>query len=86
MQGGKVGFSFLFGFIAYSIVQMGSLLIMFIVALFDKSIMEMFTSNVITSTEGIQKIFIIVSIAYALFMVIGYIVNVKLLDKGVNIE
>lgn len=86
MQDGKIGFSFLFGFIAYSIVQMGSLLIMFIVALFDKNIMEMFTSNTITSTEGIRTVFIIVSIAYALFMAIGYIVNVKLLKKGVNVE
>ena len=86
MQGGKIGFSFLFGFIAYSIVQMGSLLIIFIVALFDKNIMEMFTSNTITSTEGIRTVFIIVSIAYALFMAIGYIVNVKLLKKGVNVE
>lgn len=86
MQGGKIGFSFLFGFIVYSISQTLGVLAIFIIGLFNKDIMEMFTSNNISSIYGLKTIFIVICIYYALVVAVNFIINVKLLKKGVNVE
>lgn len=86
MQGGKIGFSFLFGFIVYSVSQTFGVLAIFIIGLFNKDIMEMFTSNNISSIDGLKTIFVVICIYYALVVAINFIVNVKLLKKGVNVE
>ena len=86
MQGGKIGFSFLFGFIVYSISQTLGVLTLFITGLFNKDIMEMFTSNNISSIDGLKTTFIIICIYYALVVAVNFIINVKLLKKGVNVE
>ena len=86
MLNGKIGFSFLFGFIVYSVIQSVSLFVVFVTGLFDKNIMNMFFSNEAPSLSSIKTIMITISIMYALFVIIGYIVHVKLLKKGVNVD
>ncbi len=86
MLNAKIGFSFLFGFIVYSVIQTISLAAVFVTGLCDKNIMNMFLTNETPSLSSLKTIMITISIMYALFVVIGYIVNVKLLKKGVNVD
>ena len=86
MQGGKIGFSFLFGFITYSVSQTIGVLAIFITGLFNKDIMEMFNSNNVSTMEAFKTIFAVICVYYAVVVAINFIVNVKLLKKGVNVE
>ena len=83
---GKLGFSILFGFIAYLVVQNLVLLLIFIIGLFDTSIMALFQNNTIMNTNSL-KLLIILSIIIYIFMIgIMNMVCKKELNKGINIE
>ena len=82
----KIICSLLFGFIAYIGIQMFSLLIIFLVALFNKDLMNLFFTNEIIDV-GMVKIIIYMSIGiYIVTLVIGYVINMKLFKNGVNVD
>jgi len=82
----KTGFSVLFGFGAYIITQMFALLMIFVVALFNKDIMNLFYTTQIINPETIKFIIFLAIIIYTIILIIGYFINLKLFKKGVNVE
>lgn len=88
MNGGKIGFSVLYGFIYYSASQVFVLVAVFIAALFNKEIMSIFTENsaTILSFDTIKLIVILALISYSLAVAITYFINLKIFKKGVNVD
>ena len=86
MNNTKMGFSVLFGFGAYIITQIFAVLMLFITALFNKDIMNLFFTNEIINTEMIKIIIYLAIIIYIITFIVGYIVNLKMFQKGVNVD
>lgn len=82
----KIGFSVLFGFITYLLSQGMVLLVVFIVALFDSNIMELFKSNIILNNNTIKLLFILAIAVYLLIIGLMSIICKKEFNKGVNVE
>lgn len=78
-------FSLLFGFVTYLVTQLLVLISVFILGLFNSNIMKLFTSNSINS-DIIKFLFIFCIFIYIVIIIIIYIFNIKLLNKGVNVE
>ena len=84
---GKLGYSILFGFIIYLLVQTLVLILVFVYGLFDSSIMELFKTTTINIDVNAFKILAIVtSLLYLVIIFIMSILCKKELSKGVNIE
>ncbi len=83
---GKIGFTVLFGFIAYIVVQWLVLIVMFIVGLFNESIMSLFKDNMVLDTSAFKLLILIVVIFYILIIFLMSIVCKKIFNKGVNVE
>jgi len=84
---GKLGYSILFGFIAYLISQTLVLALVFVYGLFDLSIMELFKTA--PASIDVQAFKVLAIIASLLYLIIIYIMSIlckKELNKGVNIE
>lgn len=82
----KVGYSVIFGFVAYSIMKYVPVMILFIVALFNKGFMNLFTTTD-TIDAGIVKMIVYIGcIYYLLAFTIEYILSHKLFCKGVNVD
>ncbi len=84
---GKLGFSVLFGFIAYLIAQTLVLGLVFVYGLFDSTVMELFKSATISIDVNAFKILAI--IASTLYLVIIFSMSIlckKLINKGIDIE
>ena len=86
MNNMKVGFSVFYGFLCYMVTQVFVLIVMFITGLFNKDIMNLFFTNEIINMDMIKFIIYLAIFIYTLTLVIGYIVNVKLFKKGVNVD
>lgn len=82
----KTGYSVLFGFISYLFIQLAIILITFIAALFNKDIMNLFITNEIINLDILKLLMYIVIVLYTTMIIINYFINVKLLNKGVNIN
>ena len=82
----KVGLSVLFGFISYLLSQSIVLLLMFIFGLFNSSIMNLFTSNILLDTNSFKLLIILAIIIYLLIIILMNIICKKEFNKGVNIE
>jgi len=82
----KVVYSVLFGFITYTFTQIFALVIIFITALFNKGLMDLFVTNTIIDTELLKLMLYIASIIYMISILIINILNVKLFQKGVNVD
>lgn len=82
----KVVLSVLFGFIAYMLSQGIVLLLIFIVGLFNNSIMNLFTSNILLDTSSFKLLIVLASIVYLAIIILMSIVCKKEFNKGVNIE
>lgn len=83
---GRMGKSVLFGIMYYMLFQCFTLLMVFIMGLFNKDIMRLFTSNEITNVSVIKNIMYVGIIIYGLYIVINYVINIKLFEKGVNVD
>jgi len=86
MNNGKIGYSVLFGFITYMLTQVVVVVILFIVALFNKDVMNLFVTTEIINLETVNLIIYLAIISYAITLIGGYFVNTKLFQKGVNVE
>lgn len=82
----KLLYSVLFGFITYISMQIILLIILFIVALFNKDIMNLFITNTLNNIGILKYVLIFGIILYALFIIIIYFINLKLFKKGVNVD
>lgn len=82
----KISFSALYGFISYLIAQSIVLLLVFIVGLFDKSIMDLFRSNILLDTNSFKLLLILSIIIYIFVIGLMNILCKRVLNKGVNIE
>ena len=84
---GKIGFSVLYGFIAYLIAQSIVLGLVFIYGLFDKTVMALFeTATINISVDAFKTLAILSSILYLVIIFSMSIICKKLLNKGVNID
>lgn len=79
-------FSIIYGFITYIASQSITLLLTFIIAIFDPSIMKLFISNVTMSGSILIKFIIISICTYSIAIAVVNIVALKLFNKGVNVE
>ena len=82
----KIGFSVLYGFIAYIISQSIVLLSVFIIGLFNKSVMDLFKSNILLDTNSFKLLFLIAIILYLIIIILMNLLCKKEFNKGVNIE
>ena len=82
----KIAFSVIFGFISYLLSQSIVLLLVFIVGLFNSSIMNLFTNNILLDTSSLKLLIILAIIIYIIIIVLMSIICKKELNKGVNIE
>ena len=83
---GKIGYSVFFGFIAYLLSQSIVLLLIFIVGLFDQSIMNLFTSDILLDTSTMKLLIVLVIVIYFIIIILMSLLCKKALNKGVNIE
>jgi hypothetical protein len=80
----KVLYSVIFGFLVYILSQLFILLSLFITGLFNKNVMNIFTSSIIDFNT--IKIIVIISILiYILIIAMLNFISVKELKKGVNV-
>ena len=82
----KIGFSVLFGFIAYLLSQSIVLLLVFIVGLFDSSIMNLFTTNILLDTSSLKVLIVLSIIIYLIVIGVMSIICKIIFNKGVDIE
>lgn len=86
MNSNKTIFSVMFGYGAYLLVQMFSLMAIFLVALFNKDMLNLFITQDLVSIDMVKLVIGLGIIIYVLTFVIGYIVNLKLFKTGVNVD
>ena len=82
----KIGFSVLFGFIAYLLAQSIVLLLVYISGFFNSSIMNLFKSNILLDTTSFKLLVFLSIILYLLIILVMSIICKKEFNKGVNIE
>lgn len=86
MINGKVGYSVLFGVIIYGVFQMFNILVLFLVSLLNKDMMNLFITNEIINIDVVKIIVYIGMVIYTLNIIIYYLINIKLFEKGVNVD
>lgn len=86
MNNNKLVFSLVFGFVAYSITQTISVLLLFLYGLINKDVMNLFITSDTVNIDAIKTIIWLSIIIYFICVVILYFVNTKLLKQGVNVE
>ncbi len=83
----KLGFSFLFGFIAYLLSQSLVLGLVYVYGLFDSTVMELFKSGSISIDVSAFKVLAILSSVFYLIIIFIMSIICKIeLNKGVNVE
>ena len=82
----KIILSVIYSFLSYMSCQVITLLIVFIISLFNQDLMNLFTSNIIPSISTIKSIMYLAITVYLLYIMNYYLINVKLLNQGVNID
>ena len=83
---GKIGFSVLFGFIAYLVAQSLVLFLTFIVALFDEGMMGLFRNEPLMNTSALKLLIILAVILYIIIIFVMSIICKKIFNKGVNVD
>ena len=82
---GKMLKSCIYGFIFYMLSSLLVLLSVYVSGLFNSDIMNLFTSTNVTMSVFKMLIFI-VTIVYFILIIIEYLVGLKEINKGVNID
>lgn len=82
----KIGYSVLFGVISYFVIQIITLIAIFIIGLFQPNIMNLFTTTEITDLEILKVLMYIAIVIYTITLIINYFINIKLLKRGVNVD
>ena len=82
----KVAFSVLFGFGTYILTQVFAILVIFMVALFNKDLMNLFYTMDSLSVDIIKLCIYLAIAIYTINIFVLYFVNLKLFSKGVNVD
>jgi len=82
----KTVYSVLFGFGIYLVTQTFALLMIFVVALFNKELMNFFFTTEMLNIDMVKLIIYLAIFIYTIIMIILYFVNIKLFSKGVNVD
>lgn len=82
----KLALTLMYGFIIYMISQIIGLLFVFIAGIFNKDIMNLFFTNEIINIDVIKYIIYLSIIGYSIIIIINYFINIKLFNKGVNVD
>jgi len=82
----KMLFSVLFGFGTYLLTQIFAIIIVFIAALFNKDLMNLFYTMNALNVDVIKICIYLATIIYLLNIFILYFINLKLFEKGVNVD
>lgn len=82
----KIVKSIIYGMIIYMAFQIFTLFVIFITALFNKDIMNLFITNGPIDINIAKKILMLGIFIYFLYLYILYFIDVKLIRKGVNVE
>ncbi len=86
MNNSKIGLSVLFGFAFYNITQIIVLAAVFLIALFNKDLMNLFITNEMINFETLKTVMIAMSVMYTAIVVSNCALNIALLKKGVDVE
>lgn len=81
----KIGFSVFYGFLIYIVSQLVVLISIFILGLFNSSVMKLFSSSVVDSNI-IVPLSIYSIIIYILIIISIKYVNGKIFNKGINVD
>ena len=82
----KMLFSFLFGFIAYIVTQVMALIIVFVVALFNKDLMNLFYTMDSLNIDTIKLCIYLSIMVYTFNIFALYYINSRLFNKGINVD
>ena len=82
----KIIKSLLFGFGYYGVFQVGILIMLLIISLFNSDIMNLFITNDSVDFSVIKIVLSFSILVYSSYIVISYIFGKKMLEKGVNVE
>lgn len=82
----KIIYSIVFGFISYLATQIFTILILFITALFNKDIMNLFYTIDTLNINTIKLCIYLAIIIYTLNIIILYFITSKIFNKGVNVD
>ena len=78
--------SIVYGFITYLLTQTLTLIIMFICGIFNKDIMNLFTTNNIINIDILKIIMYGAIILYIIYIIIYYVIGLKLFKKGIDVD
>lgn len=82
----KMTKSIIYSFMLYSGFSILSLVLIYIVALFNSDIMNVIKTNSVINTGIIKYIMIVAIIIYTVYVLIIYYIGKKQLEKGVNVD
>ena len=82
----KAWLSIVYGFIAMIISQLFVLSMIFVVALFNKDILNLIFTNEMINIESTKIIIYMSIILYIIVVVVCSFINIKLFDKGVDVD
>ena len=82
----KIVMSIIYAFIIYMGMQVVNLLVLFVYGLFNDNIMGLFTTMNFQNISVIRTIVWLSIIIYTGMLLIMYFINVKLFNKGVNVD
>ena len=83
---GKVGFSVLFAAVAETVSQIIVLIFTACAAIFSSDFRMLFKTNALPSQDQLYFVFALEITVYVLIIVFNALLNVKLLNKGVDVE
>ena len=86
MYSNKTLYSVIYGFVCYIITQTFSLLILFLVALFNQDLMNLFITNSMINIDMVKLVLYLSCIIYIITILVIYVINLKLFKKGVNVD
>lgn len=78
--------SVIYGFITYMLTQGLTLVIMFICGLFNKDIMNLFTTTNIVNIDILKYIMYGAIILYIIYIIIYYLLGLKIFKKGIDVD
>ncbi len=86
MNGGKIGFSVLFGFAVNMASQLIVLIAIAVAGLFSPDLMNLIFTNEAVNAGTVKIVIHLAMAVYSAVIVLGYAVNVKLFGRGVDVE
>ncbi len=82
----KIGFSVLFGAVAFLFSQAIIIAVLFLIAIFNKDFMNLFVTNNALDLQTIKQMIYISISCYSLVSVLICFINIALFKKGVNVD